>query len=86
MIHRTTLALDEATVRRIGTLADAWGVSRSEAVRRAVQQAVQTAQDQRKAPLERLAAYHSRGGLDSVRADAYLREVADNRGAWRGDG
>lgn len=84
MVHRTTLALDEATVARIHELARAWGVSQSEAVRRAVLLAQRRAAQERSAPLERLRAYHERGGVDARRADAYLREVAENRSLWRG--
>jgi hypothetical protein len=84
MIHRTTLALDESTVDRIRSLARLWGVSQSEAVRRAVKQADQRANEERTAPLDRLEAYHRRGGLDRREADAYLRRVAEDRAAWRG--
>jgi hypothetical protein len=83
MIHRTTLALDEATVARIRKLATAWGVSQSEAVRRAVHLAERQADRERDDPLERLRAYHQEGGLDRRQADAYLQEVADNRSFWR---
>jgi Arc/MetJ-type ribon-helix-helix transcriptional regulator len=83
MIHRTTLALDEATVNRIRKLAHTWGVSQSEAVRRAVQLAERRADEEQSDPLERLEAYHEGGGLDRRQADAYLQEVADNRSFWR---
>ena len=85
MTHRTTLALDEITVNRIRKLAGLWGLSQSAAVRRAVELAERTAEVQKNAPLERLEAYHRQGGLDALRADAYLREVAEDRAAWRDD-
>lgn len=77
------MALDEATVARIRKLATAWGVSQSEAVRRAVQQAERRADAERDDPLKRLRAYHQEGGLNRRHADAYLQEVADNRSSWR---
>jgi hypothetical protein len=84
MTHRTTLALDELTVGRIRRLAGLWAVSQSEAVRRAVQQAERRADDERRAPLDRLEGYHRAGGLDRHAADAYLGEVDADRSKWRG--
>ena len=83
MIHRTTLALGEATVSRIRKLAHTWGVSQSEAVRRAVRMAERRTDEEQSDPLGRLEAYHQGGGLDRRQADAYLQEVADNRSFWR---
>lgn len=84
MNQRTTLTLDEATIQRIKTLASLWKVSKAEVVRRAVEQAERETTEQKTAPLESLKAYHQRGGLGSEKAESYLREVRENRGAWRG--
>ena len=84
MSHRTTFALDDATVTGIRKLAAAWGVSQSEVVRRAVGLAERRVDHQRKDPLQRLTDYHGRGGLDRRTADVYLQQVAEDRGAWRG--
>ena len=83
MTHRTTLALDEATIKSIRKLARTWAVSQSEAVRRAVRLAERRTEVEQAAPLERLAAYHRAGGLDRKEADTYLRKVAEDRRSWR---
>jgi hypothetical protein len=85
MIHRTTLTLDENTIRRIKILAGLWNVSKAEAVRRAVEQAERKASEEKSAPIKRLQDYHRRGGLDSQTAESYLREARENRGIWRGE-
>jgi predicted transcriptional regulator len=85
MAHRTTFALDEATIRRLKRLAKTWRVSQAEVVRRALERAerenARTAPD----PLARLQAYHDSGGLDARKAAAYLEEVAENRADWGRD-
>jgi hypothetical protein len=85
MIHRTTLTLDESTIRRIKTLAGLWNVSKAEAVRRAVEQAERRTTEEKSAPLKNLDAYHRRGGLVAEKAESYLREAGENRGGWRGE-
>jgi len=85
MIHRTTLALDEATIQRMRKLSEIWGVSRSEAVRRALEMTERRVQAEKRGPQDRLAAYHRGKGLDRSAADKYLREVSEGRIAWRGE-
>ncbi len=82
MVHRTTFALDEATVRRIRELADQWQVSQAEVIRRVVAQtAVATIPD----PIALLDALHASGdGLGSEEAAAYLVRARADRSTWRG--
>jgi predicted transcriptional regulator len=82
MTHRTTFALDEATADRLKRLAKAWSVSQAEVVRRAVELAEKGELASGGDPLDRLRAYHSAGGLDEARAEAWLAEVAESRQEW----
>jgi len=82
MTHRTTFALDEATVVRIKNLAALWKVSQAEVVRRAVS----TAQSPAPASSPKIAFENflrSGNGLDPKIAGAYLEEVREDREVWR---
>jgi hypothetical protein len=82
MTHRTTFALDEATVMRIRRLAEQWNVSQAEVIRRAV---AQTAGTQSPDPIALLDALHGiGGGLRGEDAAAYLAAAREARRAWRG--
>lgn len=85
MTHRTTFALDEATVERLKRLARLWSVSQAEVVRRAIEEAERRGALANAAPLDRLRAYHEVGGLDGAKAEAYLDEVAESRAEWGRD-
>jgi hypothetical protein len=82
MEHRTSFALDEATIIRLRKLAGIWHISQAEVVRRAIEKAEAEATSRTDAALERLGSYHERGGLDSCKATTYLEEVAENRADW----
>jgi predicted transcriptional regulator len=81
-MHRTTFALDDATIRRMKRLAAMWKVSQAEVVRRSIEQAERLAEQEADDLRNRLAAYHDRGGLDARAADGYLEEVAEARSDW----
>ena len=87
MTHRTTFALDRATIARLKRLAAAWQVSQAEAVRRAVAQAEAQARPPKNDPIAALRELHDAGnGLDPQAAQAYMAEVSDDRRQWRGQG
>jgi hypothetical protein len=82
MEHRTTFALDEATIRKMNRLAGKWRVSQAEVVRRAIGQA--DANDERGtgSRVVRLRTYHLQGGMSAEAADSYLEETAESRADW----
>lgn len=82
MEHRTSFALDEATILRLRKLASLWQVSQAEVVRRAIENAEAEAKAGTDAALGRLGSYHKRGGLDARKAAEYIEEVAENRADW----
>ena len=89
MTHKITLTLDDTTAHRLKRLAARWQVSQAEAVRRAVALALALAESEaylaRPDPLAMLRDLHRQGrGLDAEMADAYLAEVREDRGNWRG--
>jgi hypothetical protein len=86
MTHRTTFALDETTADRLKSLAARWQVSQAEVVRRAVAQAEATSVPEKPDPIAMLDELHQRGGgLDLAKAEAYLKEVYEDRKHWRGE-
>ena len=85
MTHRTTFALDGATIRRLKRLDSRWKVSQTEVIRRAVAQA-ETQPDPLPAdPVSMLRRLHeSSEAIDPKSADSYLAEVYADRKLWRG--
>lgn len=82
MSHRTTFALDEATIGRLKRLADLWSVSQAEVVRRSVAMAERQARQEELDLPARLEAWYGKGGLDAERARLWLDEVAQGREEW----
>jgi len=85
MEHRTSFALDEATIDRLKKLAALWRVSQAEVVRRAIEHADTQASMAVSDRLDRLSEYHAQGGLDPASADAYVAELAAMRDDWARD-
>ena len=84
MTHRTTFALDEATMARIKNLAALWKVSQAEVVRRAVSLAQSPAQaSSPKTEFENF--LRAGNGLEAHVAGPYLKEVRKARKLWRGE-
>jgi hypothetical protein len=84
MTHRTTFALDGATMTRIKNLAALWKVSQAEVVRRAVA----IAQSPAPASSPKIAFENflrSGNGMDPEIAGQYLEEVREDRKMWRGE-
>lgn len=82
MTHRTTFALDEATVVRIRRLAAQWKVSQAEVIRRVVADTEATVQPDPRAMLEAL--HSAGGGLSAAEAAGFLTAVREDRKSWRG--
>ena len=82
MVHRTTFALDDATVARIRRLAAQWQVSQAEVIRRVV---ASTDATEKADPVAMLKALHrTGGGLPANEATSYLSTVHEARKSWRG--
>lgn len=82
MTHRTTFALDEATITRLRHLAEVWEVSQAEVVRRSIEMAERQAAKDALDLVARLDAWHSKGGIEPSIAKAWLQEVAEGRSDW----
>ncbi|MEO7360644.1 MAG: ribbon-helix-helix protein, CopG family [Gemmatimonadaceae bacterium] len=81
MTHRTTFALDEATVARIRRLAAQWQVSQAEVIRRVV---ASTDATEKADPIAMLETLHRTGkGLLADEAKSYLSAVHEDRKSWR---
>jgi len=86
MTHRTTFALDQATAKRLKRLAARWKVFQAEVVRRSVEQAEKASAPEKSDPVALLRELFSTGGgLDPMKADAYIVEVYEDRKHWRGE-
>lgn len=81
-LHRTSFALDHATVERLQRLARRWNVSQAEVVRRAVRAAADQADAEGDSVSERLDQYRAGNRLASEEADAYLSRVREDRSEW----
>ncbi len=82
MNKRTTFALDEETVKRLQKMARLLHISQAEVVRKAVEEAEITFNQQKQKKLLILEQYLRTKGLKPETADAYLKEVAENRLEW----
>ena len=83
--HRTSFALDEATVERLKRLAGRWGVSQAEVVRRAVRIAAERSDEKAASVHERLQSYQASRRIDPERADVFLKQVNNDRARWSRD-
>lgn len=83
---RTTYALDEATVRALEQMAARWGVSKSEALRRAISSASEEKGSGPADAVEALDELQKSLGLTQRQADAWVRSVRAERRAWRRKG
>jgi len=83
--HRTSFALDDATSDRLRRLARRWGVSQAEVVRRAVKLAADQVEAGGNTVRERLRAYRKSNRVGHDVADAYLKQVAEDRARWGRD-
>lgn len=81
-VIRTTYALDEETVDRIDRLARTWGVSRSEALRRAVAHAAHDRPGQAAHQLRLFRELQESLSLTEEQAEAWIDDVRQEREAW----
>jgi Arc/MetJ-type ribon-helix-helix transcriptional regulator len=80
---KTTYSLDVKTVRALEALAQRWRVSKSEALRRAIQASAE--REPREAGRDALRALDELQqalGLTAEQADRWVRAVRDERRAW----
>ena len=82
MTHRTTFALDDATVTRIRRLAAQWQVSQAEVIRRVVASTNAAVNPDPVAMLDAL--HRAGGGLTAEEAESHLTTVRGDRQHWRG--
>ncbi|MDN5869769.1 MAG: ribbon-helix-helix protein, CopG family [Nitrococcus sp.] len=79
MTVRSTYALDEQTAQRIRELAQAWGVSQAEVIRRSVRQASELQAGTTPSPAEVVARYMQgplpRNRRETQRAIRFLRDL-----------
>jgi Zn-dependent peptidase ImmA (M78 family) len=77
---KATYSLDAHTMRVLERVAKRWGVSKSEALRRAIKasEELPAAQDER---LSALGELQSRGGVDARAAGAWIKKVRAERRA-----
>jgi predicted transcriptional regulator len=80
MTVRSTYALDAGTVRRLDELARRWGVSKSEALRRAIRAAAE-GEEAPLAPLAALDSLQRSMRLSRREASAWEKEAAKERRA-----
>jgi hypothetical protein len=76
---KTTYALDVDTVRALEKMARRWGVSKSEALRRAIRSAAATAGAEEGGPLEALDRLQRSADLSAAKADAWVRRTRTAR-------
>ncbi len=85
MSETTILELDEESAARLERLAETWHVAPAEVVSRSLAHAERSSTPEKKDPLAMLKALHERGGgMDPEKAEAYLKEVYEDRKIWRG--
>jgi hypothetical protein len=80
-VIRSTYALDVHTVRTLDRLAERWGVSKSEALRRAVRHAAEQAAPKGKGALEALDALQRSLRLTATKTQAWARAARSERRA-----
>lgn len=84
-LTRTSMALDQWTLHALNDLADRWGVSKAEVMRRAVRQAREEADREatQPKPLQALDWLQAGGGITVQEAAAFREEVQAERQAKR---
>jgi predicted transcriptional regulator len=84
-LTRTSMALDHATIKALEWLAERWGTSKASVIRRAVSQAKELEEQEKKAPkpLAALDWLQNGGGLSLEEAESFKALVAEERQAKR---
>lgn len=83
MTIRSTYSLDADTVRKLQEIARRWGVSKSEALRRAIRKAAGQRATLRRSPNQALEELQRSLGLRAGSARAWVRRVRQERQASR---
>lgn len=85
--NKVTYSLKPQTVDRVQELATAWGIPKSEVIRRAVESLDAKSIPRKETPLEILERIQREGtGISAAAADKFMREVRRERRAWRSPG
>jgi hypothetical protein len=81
---KVTYSLKPETVDRVAELALAWGVPKSEVIRRVVDKAAleQPAPEKKETPLEVFLRLQTKDGISREAAEKYNAEVRRERRAW----
>lgn len=84
-LTRTSMALDQGTLQALKDLAQRWGISKAEVMRRAVKQAKEEAdlESAQPKPLEALRWLQSGGGISHQEAAVLREEISSERQAKR---
>jgi len=81
---KVTYSLKPQTVDRVQELATAWGIPKSEVIRRAVESLDAKAIPRKETPLEIFERIQREGtGISPAAAEKFMREVRRERRAWR---
>jgi len=83
---KATYSLDADTVKLLERVSRRWGVSKSEALRRAILASARLSTPDVESRLAGLDRAQAAMGLDARTADAWAREVRAERRAWRRPG
>ena len=84
-LTRTSMALDQGTLKALKDLASRWGISKAEVMRRAVRKAKEEAdrEAEQPKPLQALDWLQDGGGLNVQEAATFRKEVQAERQAKR---
>jgi Arc/MetJ-type ribon-helix-helix transcriptional regulator len=83
-MSKVTYSLKPATVDRVQELSAAWGIPKSEVIRRAVESLDARAMPQKETPLQIFERIQREGtGISPEVAKKFMREVRRERRAWR---
>jgi len=81
---KVTYSLKPQTVDRVQELATAWGIPKSEVIRRAVESLDAKSIPRKETPLEIMERIQREGtGISPAAAEKFMREVRRERRAWR---
>ena len=80
---KATYSLDPETVRTLDSISRRWGVSKSEALRRAILAAAHQPASDAKARLAALDRAQDALRLDAATADAWVKDIRAERRAWK---
>ena len=83
-LKRTSMALDQESLRILEDLSCAWGVSKAEVIRRSLKKSdeEEASQPKKNTPLEALK-WLQKNGISAREAEIWNQEIRAEREAWR---